>query len=68
MYYSRGIDKLKKGNKQMTYEIREMRVSDAKSIIEHKQIVTDENPDTLATAIENRPTQLVKKKKRLNLG
>jgi hypothetical protein len=39
----------------MTYEIREMRVSDAKSIIEHKQIVTDENPDTLATAIENRP-------------
>ncbi|MGO1922623.1 MAG: GNAT family N-acetyltransferase [Jeotgalicoccus sp.] len=38
----------------MAYEIRKMEVQDAASIIEHKKLVTAENPDTLATAIENK--------------
>lgn len=38
----------------MAYNIRKMEVQDAASIIEHKKLVTAENPDTLATAIENR--------------
>lgn len=38
----------------MVQEIRKMEVKDAESIIAHKTIVTKENPDTLATAIENR--------------
>lgn len=38
----------------MAYEIRKMELRDAASIIEHKKIVTAENPDTLATAIENK--------------
>lgn len=38
----------------MAYNIRKMAVKDAASIIEHKKQVTAENPDTLATAIENR--------------
>lgn len=38
----------------MAYEIREMKVTDAKSIVRHKHIVTEEYPDILATAIENR--------------
>src|SRR5699024_12132693 len=38
----------------MAYNIRKMEVKDAASIIEHKKQVTAENPDTLATAIENR--------------
>lgn len=38
----------------MAYDIRKMEVKDAASIINHKKQVTAENPDTLATAIENR--------------
>lgn len=38
----------------MVIEIRKMEVRDAESIIAHKTIVTEENPDTLATAIENK--------------
>lgn len=38
----------------MVQEIRKMEVKDAESIIAHKTIVTKENPDTLATAIENK--------------
>ncbi|CAD2070753.1 putative acetyltransferase YhhY [Jeotgalicoccus aerolatus] len=38
----------------MAFDIRKMEVKDAASIIEHKKKVTEENPDTLATAIENK--------------
>ncbi|HJG33481.1 hypothetical protein SAMN05216187_11367 [Jeotgalicoccus aerolatus] len=38
----------------MAFDIRKMEVKDAASIIEHKKRVTEENPDTLATAIENK--------------
>lgn len=38
----------------MAYDIRKMKLTDASGIIAHKQQVTAENPDTLATAIENR--------------
>ncbi|CAD2072087.1 GNAT family N-acetyltransferase [Phocicoccus pinnipedialis] len=37
----------------MDFEIRESVLSDAEQLIEHKLIVTKENPDTLATLIEN---------------
>lgn len=38
----------------MAYEIRKMEHKDAASIIDHKNKVTVENPDTLATAAENK--------------
>ena len=38
----------------MAFDIHKMEVKDAASIIEHKKKVTEENPDTLATAIENK--------------
>lgn len=38
----------------MAYDIRKMELIDAASIIAHKEIVTAENPNTLATAIENK--------------
>ena len=37
----------------MDFEIRNSVVSDAEQLIDHKLIVTRENPDTLATLIEN---------------
>lgn len=37
----------------MDFEIRESVLDDAEQLIEHKLIVTKENPDTLATLIEN---------------
>ncbi|WP_213810817.1 hypothetical protein [Jeotgalicoccus sp. WY2] len=46
----------------MAYEIRKMEVQDAASIIEHKKLVTAENPDTLATAIENKTITIEKRR------
>lgn len=37
----------------MEYVIREAVLSDAKQLIKHKEIVTEENPDTLATPVED---------------
>ena len=42
----------------MNLEIRKPKIEDAESIIEHKIKVTKENPDTLATAIENQEPDL----------
>lgn len=42
----------------MNFEIRQPRIEDAESVIEHKIKVTKENPDTLATAIENQEPDL----------
>lgn len=46
----------------MAFDIRKMEVKDAASIIEHKKKVTEENPDTLATAIENKTITIEEEK------
>lgn len=52
----------------MAYEIRKMEVQDAASIIEHKKLVTAENPDTLATAIENKAITIEEEETIKSLG
>ncbi|WP_462421626.1 N-acetyltransferase family protein [Salinicoccus sp. Marseille-QA3877] len=44
----------------MEYIIRKPELKDAEQIIEHKEIVTEEYPDTLATPIEDRGIPLEK--------
>lgn len=44
----------------MDYIIRKPEIKDAEQIIEHKEIVTEEYPDTLATPIEDRGIPLEK--------
>lgn len=48
----------RKGADELNYIIRKPELSDAAMIIKHKEIVTEENPETLATPVEGHSISL----------
>lgn len=50
----------------MEFEIRDSVIEDAEQLIEHKLIVTKENPDTLATLIENHYVSIDEQEEAIN--
>lgn len=57
---------ISRGDGNLEYVVREAKLSDAAMLIKHKEIVTQENPDTLATPIEGHSLSMEDQEKSIN--